>query len=142
MWVRIRLHSWRAWGDRTYLLFRHSDDKLRLTCYDANLQPVNAFGANGTVTIATPTRNEATRRPSLLVRADEVAVVWHQAGTDTLVFQRFAADTGASARRQPCAFGDGPRDLLPPLYSAQWNALCRAVACNRMAPMPSCVCAL
>jgi subtilisin family serine protease len=92
-------------GDNSYLLHRGSDNHLRLSCFDVNLQPVNAFGANGVVTIGATSRNEAERRPALCVRANEVAVVWHQTGNDTLVLQRFAADTGAALGANPIALG-------------------------------------
>lgn len=83
-------------GDRTLLLHRASDNTLRLSCYDAALAPVATFGTNGVVTLAPASRTEATRHPALWVQGDEMAVVWHPTGTDTLVFQRFRTDTGAA----------------------------------------------
>ena len=92
-------------GDDTYLIHRGSDNLLRLSRFDANLQPVNAFGAGGVVTIALASRGEESRRPALCVHENDVAVVWHQAATDNLVFQRFAADTGAARDTSPVTLG-------------------------------------
>jgi subtilisin family serine protease len=92
-------------GDDIYLLHRGSDNQLRLSRYDLNLQPVNGFGTNGVVTIATASRNEENRRPALCVRENEVAVVWHQTATDNLIMQRFAADTGAAIDANPATVG-------------------------------------
>jgi len=92
-------------GATSYLLHRTVDNKLRLTCFDANLRTVSTFGSGGSVTVGPTVRNEADRRPSILARSREVAVVWHEAGTDSLFFQRFAADTGAALDSTPAPLG-------------------------------------
>jgi subtilisin family serine protease len=92
-------------GDDTYLLHRAGDNRLRLSRFDASLRPVAGFGTNGVVAITTGTRGEAERRPALLVRDNEVVVVWHQVATENLVMQRFAADTGAARDANPANLG-------------------------------------
>ena len=92
-------------GDNTLLLHRASNNTIRLSLYDRNLAPVNAFGTNGTVTLAPLSRSEDERPPALCVRGDEVAVVWNQTGGDNLLFQRFRADTGAAIDASPTNLG-------------------------------------
>jgi len=101
-------------GDDTYLLHRGGDNLLRLSRLDANLQPVNAFGTNGVVTIPLASRSEENRHPALCVRENDVAVVWHQAATDNLVFQRFAADTGAARDTSPVTLGTASNTAAHP----------------------------
>src|SRR5207248_10319495 len=92
-------------GDRTYLLHRGADNSPRLSCYDAALAPVASFGTNGVVTIAPAARPEDDRPPAVCAQGDDVAVGWGQAGTDTLVMQRFAANNGAPRAAAPVTLG-------------------------------------
>ncbi len=92
-------------GDNSYLLQRNDDKRLRLSCYNAALQPVAGFGTNGVVTVANLARNDGERHPALCVHGDQVAVVWHQEGGDNLFLQRFAAATGAALDAAPVALG-------------------------------------
>lgn len=81
-------------GDRTYLLHRHGDSTMRLSCYDRALQPVAGFGTAGVVTLAPVSRADDRVAPDLLVVGDHLACVF-PTGTDGYFFQRFRADTGA-----------------------------------------------
>lgn len=83
-------------GDNTVLLHRASDNTLKLSLYDVALAPVASFGSNGVVSLTPASRNEPTRNPALFVRRDEIVVVWHQTGSDNLLFQRLRGDTGAT----------------------------------------------
>jgi len=92
-------------GANTVLLYRGANNKLRLCLFDAALAPVNAFGTAGVVTLAPDSRAEAERHPALCVRDTDLAVTWHQTGTDNLIFQRFRADTGAALDAAPRTLG-------------------------------------
>jgi hypothetical protein len=92
-------------GDRTYLLHRGADNRLRLGCYDANLLLIPAFGSSGVVTLATASSLDDTRRPAMCIHGDEIAVVWNPNGSDNLVFQRFSATTGAAVDANPVTLG-------------------------------------
>ncbi|MEB3294551.1 MAG: S8 family serine peptidase, partial [Synechococcales bacterium] len=83
-------------GDRTFLLHQASDNSLRLNCYNRDLTPTASFGTNGIVTISPAARPEADRPPAMIVRGDEIAIVWHQTGSDNLLFHRYRTDTGAA----------------------------------------------
>lgn len=83
-------------GERTYLLHRHADNSMRLSCYDRALQPVNGFGVNGVVTLAPAARGDALVSPDLLAVGAELACVYPAAGGDAYTFQRFRTDTGAA----------------------------------------------
>ena len=48
-----------------YLLHRGSDNKLRLSCFNATFQPVAGFGSNGVVTIPTVARAKPSAAPPL-----------------------------------------------------------------------------
>ena len=92
-------------GERTLLLHRGADRKLRLSCFDAALQPVNTYGTNGVATVPTTGSDESEHRPALCVHGNEVALVWRQDGGENLLFQRFTADTGAAIDAGPIALG-------------------------------------
>lgn len=91
--------------DNLYLLHRGSDRRLRISCFNPQLQAVKTFGNNGVVTVANAAREEAERRPALYVHGSEVVVAWHQDGGDTLLLQRFSADKGAAIDAGPVALG-------------------------------------
>lgn len=82
-------------GDFTYLLHRHTDNTMRLSCYDRTLQRVAGFGAAGVVTLAPVSRADDSVVPDLLVVGDHLACVF-PTGASGYFFQRFRADTGAA----------------------------------------------
>jgi serine protease AprX len=82
-------------GERTYLLHRHADNSMRLSCYNRTLQPEATFGTNGVVTLAPGSRLDANVLPDLLVVGDHVACAFPATGGNGYFFQRFRADTGA-----------------------------------------------
>jgi len=82
--------------ERSYLLHRHGDGKMRLSCYDRALAPVAGFGTAGVVTLAPDARLVHGAPPALLAVADQLACVWPTAGGNGGFFQRFRADTGAA----------------------------------------------
>ena len=83
-------------GDNTLLLHRGGDGTdLQLSLFDGALEPVNAFGSGGTVTLAPSSSAEDSRRPGLCVRGDEVAVSWNESGGDRLLFRRYRAGDGS-----------------------------------------------
>jgi hypothetical protein len=115
-------------GDRTYLLHRGSDNALRLSCYDAVLAPVAAFGTNGVVTIAPGSRPEDDRRPAVCAQGNDIAVVWGQTGNTNLLMQRFAADIGAARAAAPTTLGSMAGTSAQPFvvftgtrYAAVWT---------------------
>ena len=83
---------------RCYLLHRHGDGKMRLSCYDQALAPVLGFGTAGVVTLAPDARLDDAAAPALVAVNDELVCVWPTAGGagNGGFFQRFAADTGAA----------------------------------------------
>ena len=93
-------------GTHTFLLHRHGDNSLRLSQYDPNLGAVTGFGTNGVVTLTPASRSEADRLPALCVQGNQVAVVWNQTGGNSLVMQRFVANTGAPLDNSPVTLGD------------------------------------
>jgi len=96
-------------NDKTYLLHRADDKILRLSCYDANLAIVNAFGANGTINLNPLADLSDTRCPALCAAhtsiGDQLAVVWAQDGGNNLLFQRFNPVTGAALGANPLNLG-------------------------------------
>ena len=88
-----------------YLLHRGSDRRLRISCFNPQLQVVKTFGTNGVVTVASAAREEVERRPALYVHRNEVAVAWHQDGGEILLLQRFSADKGEAIDASPVALG-------------------------------------
>jgi hypothetical protein len=76
--------------DNTYLLHRGSDQALHFSCLDANLIPVNGFGTNGLVPLASASHPEDDRQPAFCVHGNTVGIAWSQLGGDELVLQRLA----------------------------------------------------
>ncbi|HWS87654.1 MAG TPA: S8 family serine peptidase [Pyrinomonadaceae bacterium] len=114
-------------GDKTFLLHRGKDSKLNLTLFDKDLAPVKSFNTTGTVTPATESRDEDTRRPAVCVQSNDVTLVWVRKGTDELVFQRFEADTGKARDASPKTLGAATNTAPHPylvhtgaLYAAVW----------------------
>jgi subtilisin family serine protease len=81
-------------GERTYLLHRHGDAKMRLSCYDRTLHLVPGFGTAGVVTLSPDARPDDGAPPDLLAVGDQVACVFPAVGANGYFFQRFHADTG------------------------------------------------
>ncbi len=80
-------------GDNTYLLHRHGDNQMRLSCYDRALQPVAGFGTNGVVTLAPNTRADDDVPPDLIAVNNQLACVF-PTDPNGYFFQRFEADDG------------------------------------------------
>ncbi len=83
-------------GELTYLLHRHRDGKMRLSCFDRALAPVAAFGAAGVVTLTPDARLDDAVAPALLPANDQLACVWPASVGNGGFFQRLRADTGAA----------------------------------------------
>lgn len=88
-------------GDKTFLLHRGKDSKIRLSLFDKDLAPVNTFDEDGTVILPTETSGDDDRRPALCVQSNEAAVAFVKKDTDELLFQRFEADTGKGSSPKP-----------------------------------------
>ena len=103
-------------GERTYLLHRHGDGKIRLSCYDRALRPLAAFGTAGVVTLAPDTRADDAVPPDLIVVGERLACVFPTTGGNGYFFQRFNADTGAPVDVASISFlfhdGSGPHRPL------------------------------
>lgn len=87
-------------GERSFLLYRHRDGKMRLAAFDRALQPVAGFGSAGVVTLSPDARPDDAASPALLAVDAAVpclACVWPTAASGNTggFFQRFRADTGA-----------------------------------------------
>lgn len=83
-------------AERTYLLHRHGDNTVRLSCYGRTLALEAGFGTNGVVTLAPSSRPDDTVLPDLLVVGEHVACVFPATGGNGYFIQRFRADTGAA----------------------------------------------
>lgn len=83
-------------GNRTYLLHRHSDNKLQLRLLRDDLTPDTAFNTTGIVILDPASAMEDTKTPDIIATTtDQLAVVWPANGANPLYFQRFNAQTGA-----------------------------------------------
>jgi hypothetical protein len=106
-------------GERTYLLHRHGDGKMHLSCYDRSLTLVPGFGTAGVVTLSPDARPDDGVPPDLIALADQVACVFPTTGGNGYFFQRFRADTGAAVDGASISFlfhdGTGPH------HSLSWN---------------------
>lgn len=117
-------------GERTYLLHRHGDGKMRLSCYDRLLAPVPAFGTAGVVTLSPDARPSDAASPALRPvtdgGVDQLVCVWPTALGNGGFFQRFRADTGAAvdAAAVSLLFHDstGPQHALA--WTGTRHALC------------------
>ena len=118
-----------------YLLYRGSDRKLRISCFDPQLQAVKTFGANGVVTVANVARVEVERRPALYVHGNEVAVAWHQdRGGDPAAAALFGGQ-GRGRRRWPGGFGGSLGDVRACVHPAHGGAVCGGVDAARERPV-------
>jgi subtilisin family serine protease len=88
----------------TLLLFRDRNSHVQLQRLRADLTPDPAFAA---AALNAATRADDTLPPSMLVVGDHVAVVWADATTRAINFQRFHAATGAKIDASPIGLGDG-----------------------------------
>lgn len=82
-------------GDLTYLLHRHKDGSVVLSCYDRALAPVAAFGTAGEVTVTPAARDNDEVTPDLRIVGDHVACAYPEQGGNGYRFRRYRADTGA-----------------------------------------------
>jgi|GEM_PF-1473572 subtilisin family serine protease len=83
-------------GERTYLLHRHGDNKMRLSCYDRALQLVTTFGTNGVVTLSPDARADDAVYPDLIAVNTHLACAF-PTGADGYFFQRFNVNDGTAA---------------------------------------------
>ena len=118
-------------GERTYLLHRHSDGKMRLSCYDRSLALVAAFGTAGVVTLSPDARPDDTVPPDLIALADQVACVFPTTGGNGYFFQRFRSDTGAAVDGASISFLF--HDGTGPYHSLNWNGT-RFAVCGVLHP--------
>ena len=84
-----------AHADHVLLVYRAKDATVRLASYRGDLSQEPGFGTAGTVTLGPVSRPDDDRPPALAVAGEEVAVAWADGTADQLLFQRFAAGTGA-----------------------------------------------
>ncbi|WP_164000340.1 S8 family serine peptidase [Pyxidicoccus caerfyrddinensis] len=91
-------------GERTYLLHRHGDNTMRLSCYGRTLALEAGFGTNGVVTLAPNARPDDNVLPDLLVVGEHVCCAYPATGGNGYFFQRFRADTGAAVDGAPVSF--------------------------------------
>ena len=106
-------------GERSYLLHRHRDAKMRLSCYDRRMAPVASFGAAGVVTLAPDARPDDAAPPALLTVNDHLVCVWPTSGGNGGFFQRFRADTGAAV--DAAAISLLFHDSSGPQHPLAWN---------------------
>jgi hypothetical protein len=88
--------------DGTLLVHRDKTGNVQLSRFARDLTVHPFFN---TATLTPPAPLDATRPPSLLVQGDQAAVAWADAGTSTLNFQRFDAETGAALDPAPRNLG-------------------------------------
>ncbi|HEY0735978.1 MAG TPA: S8 family serine peptidase [Herpetosiphonaceae bacterium] len=110
-------------GTATLLLFRDRNNHVQLQRLRADLTPDPAFAANA---LNVPTRADAAVPPAMLVAGDQVAVVWADAATRAINFQRLNAGTGAKIDANPIVLGDGSE--LGVHGAIAWNGNSYAVA--------------
>jgi serine protease AprX len=112
-------------GERTYLLHRHGDGKMRLSCFDRTLHLVPGFGTAGVVTLAPDARPDDAVPPQLIAVNDQLVCAFPTVGGNGYFFQRFRADTGAAVDGASISFlfhdGTGPHHALA------WNGTRYAV---------------
>ena len=113
-------------GERSYLLYRHADGKMRLAGFDRALAPLAGFGTAGVVTLSPDARPDDGAPPSLraltLGGVDQLACAWPTtaSGNTGGFFQRFRADTGAAV--DPAAISLLFHQSTGPQQSLVWNA--------------------
>ena len=106
-------------GERSYLLHRHGDGRMRLSCYDRALAPVAGFGVAGVVTLAPDARPDDAAPPALLATGDQLVCVWPTSAGNGGFFQRFRADTGAAV--DAAAISLLFHDATGPQHPLAWN---------------------
>ena len=110
-----------------YLLHRGSDRRLRISCFDPQLQVVKTFGTNGVVTVASAARDEVERRPALYVHTERggrrLAPGW---GRDPLAAALFRRQ-GRGHRRQPGRLGSSFGDVGASVRAAHGGTVCGGV---------------
>ncbi|GAA0750927.1 S8 family serine peptidase [Ideonella azotifigens] len=106
-------------GEKSYLLHRHADGKLRLSCYDRKLAPVAAFGSAGVVTLDPAARSTDAVPPALLAVNNQLVCVWPVSADKGVVFQRFNADTGAAVDAAAVSLMNC--DAIGPQQPLSWN---------------------
>ena len=82
-------------GNFTFLLHRHGDGTMRLSCYDRALAIVTAFGSSGVVTLAPNARPDDDAVPDLRVEGSHLVCAFPAAGGTEYRVQRVHADTSA-----------------------------------------------
>jgi hypothetical protein len=93
--------------ERTYLLHRHGDGTMRLSCFRRDLTALEAgFGAAGVVTLAQQAKMNDDVPPNVLQVGEHLAVVYPAAGGNEYRLQRFRHDTGAAVDAQPVTLMD------------------------------------
>lgn len=118
-------------GERTYLLHRHGNGKMHLSCYDRTLHLVPGFGNAGVVTLSPDARPDDGVPPDLVALADQVACVFPTTGGNGYFFQRFRADTGAAVDGASISFLF--HDATGPHHSLSWNGT-RFAVCGVLHP--------
>ncbi len=113
-------------GERTYLLHRHSDGKMRLSCYDRSLHLVAGFGAAGSVVLAPDTRPDDNVPPDLIAVGERLACVFPAVGGNGYFFQRFRADNGSAvdAASISVLFHDATGPHHPLVWNGNSFAVC------------------
>ncbi|EXI78796.1 MAG: type VII secretion-associated serine protease mycosin [Candidatus Accumulibacter appositus] len=118
-------------GERSYLLHRHGDGKMYLSCYDRNLQLIPGFGTAGRVTLAPDARPDDAAPPDLIAGNGQLACVFPTAAGNGYFFQRFRADTGAPVDNASISFLF--LDSTGPHQSLVWNGS-RFAVCGVVRP--------
>ena len=114
--------------ERTYLLHRHRDGTMRLSCYDRTLHLVPTFGTAGVVTLSPGARPDDAAPPELIAVDDQLICAFPAAGGNDKGYfvQRFRADTGAAADAGSIGLllqeGTGPHRVLS--WSGSRFAVC------------------
>ena len=112
-------------GERTYLLHRQRDGKMRLTCYDRALQLVAGFGSAGSVVLAPDARTDDAVPPDLIAVGERLVCVFPAVGGNGYFFQRFRADNGNAVDAASISFLF--HDATGPHRPLVWNGNCFTV---------------
>jgi hypothetical protein len=107
--------------DHILLVYRRADNNLRLCSYRQDLTSEPNFGANGVVTLAPGSRQDDARPPALLVVNHEAAVAWADGNTDSILFQRFNATTGAPLGNAAVSLGPMTQTSPQPFIAYNGN---------------------
>ncbi|WP_198321005.1 S8 family serine peptidase [Azohydromonas aeria] len=113
-------------GERTYLLHRHGDGSMRLSCWSRTLAPVAGFGTAGVVTLQPAARPDDAAPPVLRAVNDQLVCVWPTAGNKGGFFQRFRASDGGAvdAAAVSLLFHDATGEQHPLAWSGSAYGFC------------------